>query len=81
MNAILSMMSDAGGKPSQMRVMTIFVVAIVLGTWCVVSVKNNQLQELSPEAVAVVAAALGAKAFQKSKETTTHAPKTATSAQ
>ena len=72
-NPILSMLSEDGTAQSvsTMRVCSVLVVCAVLGAWAWVSISRAELQPLSTEQVAMVLGALGIKAWQRGKETTT----------
>ena len=68
MNFLSQALSESNGNPSTMRLLTLFVVIAVVGTWAEVSIQCKALQPLSYEQVLLVLGAMGAKVLQKGKE-------------
>jgi hypothetical protein len=60
---------DSLGKRSTMRIMHVFTVLVIMGTWAVVSIWTKTLQPLDPTFGLIVASSFGAKAWQKLIET------------
>lgn len=65
---IKSIFSDQEGRPSAMRYLSAFVVLDVMLTWTVISIKTGAMASMEPQTAALVAAALGAKAWQRRNE-------------
>lgn len=63
-----SILSDHEGRPSAMRYLSAFVVLDVMLTWTVISIKTGTMAPIEPQTAALVAAALGAKAWQRRNE-------------
>lgn len=74
MKLLASMLLGPSGKASTMRGATLFVVMAIVGTWALVSVQKQQLQQLDPELVYMVLGALGIKAYQRRGEGREPAP-------
>ena len=68
MSVFSQLISGASGKPSTMRVSTLFVVVAVMGTWSFVSVSQVSIQNLPESVVVVLLGALGSKLAQRTVE-------------
>jgi len=65
---MIDFLKDSDGQMSSMRVMSFMIVFMVMVAWCLVSWKQGQLVDLSPEQLGLIAMALGGKAIQKQIE-------------
>jgi len=63
-----SIFSGQDGRPSAMRYLSAFVVLDVMLTWTAISIKTGALAPMDTQTAMLVAAALGFKAWQRSKE-------------
>lgn len=68
MGPLLSVLAGPSGKASTMRLSTILVVVLVVGTWSIVSVQKQELQPMSAEHTALVLGVLMTKAYQHTSE-------------
>lgn len=70
MNLLVHLLSENGTAESvsTMRVCSLLVVLLVLGTWAVVSIKAGAMQPFSPELAALIVGTLGIKTWQRGKE-------------
>ena len=69
MNALKEMLSEDNGNLSMMRVVSTIIPLIIVGTWAWISITNGQLVSFDIPDVIAVLGPLGAKAYQKGKET------------
>jgi hypothetical protein len=63
-----SMLQEADGSLSTMRILACFVVAVVVLTWGIISVMKGEMQPLSWQDVVTVVGTLFAKAYQRGNE-------------
>lgn len=68
MGTLLQFLSGPSGKTSSMRVMSCFVVVVVVGTWAWVSIRKEALQPMDPEQMGLVLGVLGFKVYQHKAE-------------
>lgn len=68
MKALREMLSEENGQLSTMRVISSIIPLIIVGTWALVSIKNNQLISFDLNDVLALSVPLGAKAYQRGKE-------------
>ena len=71
MNTFLSFFSTQAGEPSSMRLLVAFVVVLKLSVWAYLCIKSGQNIPFSVEDIGVIVGVLGAKAYQKGKESPT----------
>ena len=62
-------LQDNSGKISTMRIIHVFTVVVIMSTWSIVSLWTKTIQSIDPTLGLIVAASLGAKAWQKWIET------------
>lgn len=71
---ISNFLKESNGNESSMRMLVAFIVAVIMGTWCFVSIKTSALAPLNMETVLALLGSLMAKAWQKGKEETAAVP-------
>ncbi len=69
MGFLKNIFSQDNGNPSSMRVLTAFVVISVISVWGYISIITKTLAPFPAEGAVAIIGALGAKAWQKGKET------------
>ena len=68
MNELAKVIQEASGKPSLMRVVSLLLAVVIVGTWAEVSIAKQALQPLEWSQVALALGGIGVKAWQKGKE-------------
>ncbi|MDY7000949.1 MAG: hypothetical protein SVS15_04105, partial [Thermodesulfobacteriota bacterium] len=65
MTELTKIIQEAGGKPSLVRVVSLLLAVVVVGTWAEVSIVKQALQPLDWSQVALALGGIGVKAWQK----------------
>ena len=68
MIALLSFLRGPSGKTSSMRVMSFYVVFLVMTTWAWISIRKQELQPMSPELMGAVLVTMGIQVAHKTVE-------------
>ena len=63
-----TLLQDNNGQLSTMRILTVFVVVSVIGTWCAMSIMQGQFIEIPMQSVGLVLGSLGLKGWQRRGE-------------
>jgi hypothetical protein len=71
MKFLADMVSEGDGSPSTMRVLNVVIVLAVIGCWSAVTIHRWELQPLSAEQMGLILGAMGIRAWQRGRESST----------